>query len=235
MKPGSNLPSSVEERMSGWVAIQERRMRAPLPVRCGPVITLSRSYGCEAFAVAQRLQELFAEGGGEPWSVFDKALLDKVAQDEGIALALLDDLGDATRSLEAFGFHPRGGITHDELFDKVAAAVLAIARQGNAIIVGRGGAILCRGLDNAFHFRLDASHGWRVESLVRRTGISRAEAEHLMKQESRQREQFIAERLGANVADPAYYDAVFNNERHTARQVAAAIHAYVLSARPVSA
>lgn len=230
MTSGTNLPASVQERLSGWVAIQERRGQAPVKARPGPVITLSRSYGCEAFALAQRLQELFTEGGGEPWSIFDKALLDKVAQDEGIAKNLLDGLGDATRSLEAFGFHPRGGVTHDELFDKVAGTILKVARQGNAIIVGRGGAVLCRNLENAFHFRLDASHAWRVDSLMRRTGGTRAKAEHLIRDESRLREQFIKERLGADIADPAHYDAVFNNERHTAHQVAAAIHAYVRSA-----
>jgi len=230
MTSGTNLPASVQERLSGWVAIQERRGQAPVKARPGPVITLSRAYGCEAFAVAQRVQELFTEGAGEPWSIWDKALLDKVAQDEGIAKSLLDDLGDATRSLEAFGFRPRGGVTHDELFDKVAETVLKVARQGNAIIVGRGGAVLCRSLENAFHFRLDASHAWRVDSLVRRMGGTRAKAEHLIRDESRLREQFIKERLGADIADPVHYDAVFNNERHTARQVAAAIHAYVLSA-----
>lgn len=230
MTSGTNLPASVEERLSGWVAIQERRGQAPVKARPGPAITLSRSYGCEALAVAQRLQELFSEGSGEPWSLFDKALLDKVALDEGISKNLLEGLGDATRNLEAFGFHPRGGVTQDEMFDKVAGTLVGIARQGNAIIVGRGGAVLCRGLDNAFHFRLDAGLPWRVASLARRLGIPREEAEHFMKIETRRRDQFVKERLGADLADPAHYDAVFNNEHHTARQVAAAIHAYVRSA-----
>lgn len=228
MKSGSNLPASVEERLSGWVRIQEGRAKAPPVSRSGPVITLSRAYGCEAFAVAQRLQELFADEGA--WGLFDKALLEMVAQDEGIPMALLNGLGDATRALEAYGFHPRGGITHDEAFAKVADAVVKVARLGNAIIVGRGGAVLCHGMPNAFHFRLQAGHAWRVDSLVRRTGVTRAEAEHLVKTESRLGEGFIQERLGADLTDPRHYDAVFNNERHTAHQVAAAIHAYVRSA-----
>jgi cytidylate kinase len=154
-----------------------------------------------------------------------------VALDEGIPRRLLNDLGDPTRSLEAYGFHPRGEVTHDMAFTKVAQAILTLAGQGHSIIVGRGGAILCHGLANAFHFRLEAGLEWRVASIVRRLGVTREEAEKLVKLQTRQRDQFIKDALGADVGDRSYYDAVFNNERHSVDQIAAAITAFVLSAK----
>ncbi len=228
-----NLPPSVEERLSGWMRIQERRAKAPDEFSGGLTLTLSRAYGCEGFPLAVRIQERLNAAQGGVWSVFDKALIEKVALDEGISLRLLRDLGDESRSLEAFGFHPRGLVTNDEAFAKVAAALVEVARQGHAIIVGRGGAVLCHDLPNAFHFRLEASHAWRVDAIMRRTGASRAEAETQLKQASRIRDQFIQERLGADVTDRRYYDAVFNNERHSLDAIADAIVAYISSAARV--
>lgn len=230
MKGSLSLPPSVQERLSGWVQIQERRLKAPAVFRPGPTITLSRAFGCEGFPLALRLQDLLFTSTGEAWSLFDKALIEKVAQDEGISLRLLTDLGDPTRGLEAFGFHPVGRVTHDEAFAKVAGTLVKIAAQGHAIIVGRGGAILCRDLENAFHFRLEAGDAWRVASVMRRNGVSHAEAEKLVKTQTGLRDRLIQERLGADVADRRFYDAVFNNERHSVDQIAAAIQAFVVSA-----
>jgi len=227
MKTTLTLPATVEERLSGWVQIQERRRQAPAEVRTRLTITLSRQYGCEGFPLALCLQEGLATATGEAWSLFDKALLEKVAQDEGISLRLLNELGDATRSLEAFGFHPRGAVTHDEAFAKVAHTLLKLARQGNAIIVGQGGAVLCGDLDNAFHFRLEASEAWRVASVRRRAGVTEEEALKRVRTEQKGRDQFLRECLGADGSDRRYYDAIFNNERHSVEAIAAAILAYV--------
>jgi cytidylate kinase len=227
MTSALSLPFTVEERLAGWAQILERRAKIPVPLRPGPTITLSRLYGCEGFPLALRLQERLSAASGERWAIFDKALIDKVAAEEGVPARILEDLGDATRNLESFGFHPRGRLTHDEAFDKVAQTLLSIAIQGRAIIVGRGGAILCKGLPNAYHFRLQASLEWRVASIVRRSGASEAEAEKLVRTRSRERDQFIKDRLGADVADPGHYDAVFNNERHGVESIAAAIQAFV--------
>lgn len=232
MSPSSqqSLPPSVEERLSGWVRIQERRGPAVAAARSGPAITLSRAYGCEGFPLALRLQELLnAQGGGE-WSVFDKGLLDRVAEEEGIPPKLLEQLGSPARSLEAFGFHPLGRVTRDEAYAKLADVLVNVARRGHAILVGRGGAALCRGLEGVFHFRLEASEAWRIAAVQRRYQVSKAEAEERVVRESRRRDQYIRDRLGVDLTDVRLYDAVFNNERHTVEAIAAAIVAYLRAA-----
>ena len=224
------LPAGVEERISGWIRIQERtRAAAPVPARPRPrpTVTISRQFGCEGFPLAMRLQKLFEQAGGEPWSIFDKDLIERVAQDEQISLQLLRNLEDPARYLEAFGFHPRGKVTSDEAFAKIAIHLIHFAQTGNAIIVGRGGAILCRKLENCFHFRLEASQEWRVASLARRLEISPKAAASREKSQSRAREAFFREQLGVDSSDRSLYDAVFNNERHGVEQIAAAIFGYV--------
>ena len=227
MRPALTLPVSVEERLSGWMRIQERRAGAPARSAPRPCVTISRQFGCEGFPLAIRLQQLFEQATGEPWSIFDKVLIEKMAQDEEVALKLLNTLEDPARYLEDFGFHPRGAFTSDEAFARMAASMLHFARDGNAVIVGRGGAILCRKLENCFHFRLEAGLDWRLAGLAARMGLSRGEAVALEKTQSRLRERFVREFLGADAADRSHYDAVFNNERHGVEAIAGAILAYV--------
>jgi cytidylate kinase len=223
-----NLPSSVEERISGWVRIQEGYLSGlPARARLRPTITLSRQYGCEGVPLALALQKRMEQAGGEPWTLFDKELIERVAQDERIPPHLLRDLENPAHYLEQFGFHPRGRVTSDEAFTQIAAHLIQFARAGNAIIIGRGGAILCARLDNCFHFRLEAGLPWRVDSLARRLGLTPKLAAEQERANAHVRERFFREHLGADASDRSLYDAVFNNERHGVEAMAAAICGYV--------
>ncbi len=228
-KPLSMLPVGVEQRIRTWGEIQNR-LASAAERRIRPTVTLARRFGCEGFPVAERLQQLLSEASGEPWSIFDRDLIEKVAAEEGIPHRLLTDLGDMSRALEALGLYATTHVAHDRAFEKMAQYIVQIARVGNAIIVGRGSAILCASLANSYHFRLEASHAWRVKSMMTRGDLSQKEAEHLVETSTRQRERFVNQALGADITDFKHYDAVFNNERHTAGSVAAAIVGYVRAA-----
>ena len=110
-------------------------------------------------------------GSAELWNIYDKTLLEKVAHDEGISMDLLKKMGDLTRRLEALGLHPSTHVNQDAAFEKVANCLPPDRQGGYAIIVGRGGAILCHDLNNCFHFRLEASFEWRVHSLMKRLAL----------------------------------------------------------------
>lgn len=228
-RPLSSLAPDIERRLAGWVKIQERHVPAA-EVKLRPTITLSRQFGCEGFPLAERLKAGFEAATGEPWNIFDKSLIELVAKEEDIPLSLLKRLGDMSRAIEAFGMHGPDHVTHDMAFDKVSRYLVQIGKLGNAILVGRGGAILCKGLRNSFHFRLVASHAWRVATYAQRTGLGEAEAEAQVKDNDKLRERFVSQCLGENVADPRFYDAIFNNERHGVDAIARAILAYVRDA-----
>jgi cytidylate kinase len=227
-KPFSSLVPAVEHRLAAWEQIQFRLSQPAVP-RIRPTITLSRQFGCEGFPLAARLKALFEEASGEPWNIYDKSLVEKVAQDEAISLRLLKNLGDMTHSLEALGLHPSSHITHDEAFAKVAKAIVQIATVGNAIIVGRGSSILCKDLRNCFHFRMEAGFEWRVASIMKRLELPREEAAEMVKTNTKLREKFISQCLGENIAEVKHYNAVFNNERYSVNEMGAAILAYVKS------
>ncbi len=227
-RPLSSLTPDIEMRLAGWMKIQER-LPDPAAVKLRPTLTLSREFGCEGFPLAERLKALLEEASHEPWNIFDKSLIELVAKEEAIPLRLLKSLGDRSRAIEAFGLHASDRVTHDMAFDKVAQYLVQIAKLGDAIVVGRGGAILCRDLPNCFHFRLVAGFDWRVACIMRREGLSEAQAAAQVKGNSRLREKFVSQCLGADITDPRLFDAVFNNERHSVEEMAQAILAFVRS------
>ncbi len=229
----ANLVPSVERRLSAWISLGETRAVAG---RRGPrpTITISRRFGCEAFPLCERLKDLLDQQTGETWNIYDKALIERVSQDEKLSLAVLQDLGGPSRVVDRIGFFVPGYQSQPEVFRHVPKYIVKIAETGNAIIVGRGAAIITHDMPHCYHFRLDASFEFRVASIARRMEISEAEARKVVREGEKTREQFIDECLHATVADPSWYDAVFNNGRHGVAEIARSIAAYVMSGEPVS-
>ena len=229
-KTFDTLIPSIQQRESGWIQIRERLARDAREVS-HPTLTISREFGCEGHALAQRLKGLLDEASTEPWHVFDKALVEKVGADEKLSRHILSRLGDESHAGDVlktqFGF-----LTHDEVYASVAKHLIGIARTGCAIIVGRGGAVACQGLTNCFHFRLVASLEFRVATLARRRGLPLPEAEELVRTQSKLREKFVSNHLHADITLPRWYDAVFNNERQDVDTIAQACLLLVMAKWP---
>ena len=177
-KTFESLIPSIEARESGWMRIRER-LAHPHQVPSHPSVTISRQYGCEGYSLAQRLKVLLEEASGQPWNLFDKALVDKVASDEPLSRQLLGHLGDESHAQDVLRAH-FGHLTHDDAYAKLVEHLVQIATAGCAIIVGRGGAVVCQDLKNCFHFRLEGSFDFRVATLARRLEMSPADAEKLV-------------------------------------------------------
>lgn len=226
-----SLTPSIEQRLSGWERLQFAAAH-PETRKLRPTVTLSRQFGCEGYPLAQAVQARMEGASGEAWGLFDKALVEQVAREEGIPPRFLENLGDLSRSLERLGLHGDQHLNQDAAFAKVARTVLDVGRAGNAVLVGRGSAILCAELPNAFHFRLVADEDFRIQSLRDRFGISASEAASLVKTNTRAREKFISECLGEDITDPRHYDAIFNNARQGVEAIADAILAMLRVAWP---
>lgn len=227
------LPPGVEQREAAWIKLQERLVR-PQQTAIRPTITISRQYGCEGNALASRLKDLLEGASGEAWTVFDKALVERVAADEHLSKDLLTRLGDESRDQDVLRSH-FGYLTHDDAYARLAKHLIQIARAGCAIVVGRGGAVLCHDLRNCFHVRLVASPAFRAEALAHRRGIPLTEAEEMVRVQSRRREAFISENLHTDITSSRWYDAVFNNERQGVESMAQACFSLVRSAWPDAA
>jgi hypothetical protein len=226
-KTYTQLLPSIDRRLSTWVSIAEKS-RAQEQKVVHPTITISRQYGCEGFPLAEALKKVFEEKTGEEWNIYDKALLQKVSEEEELSVKLLEGLGDMTELLDSLPITIPGRMPHSQMYRRIAQHLIAIAKIGRAIIIGRGGTVVTQGFPNCYHFRLEASFGFRVALMARRLGLTLPEAEVHVKENQEAREKFISKYLNVKTSDHSFFDAVYNNERHSVAEIAWSIFAYVM-------
>ena len=216
------LIPNVERRLTGWVNVQDRLSHQHRP-GSRLTITLSRQFGCEAYPLAEKLQPQLEARSGEPWTIVDKALIERVSKETKLSERLLGQIGDQSQVLDVLASVLPGWTTHEEAYEILARYVVRIARDGNAIIIGRGGAVLTQTLPNCFHFRLEAPHDFRVASIARRMGVKEAEADALVAEHQAGRDRFIERFLHCSIGDTRYYHAVFNTAKSPLERIAASI------------
>lgn len=221
-----SLIPSIENRVHRWTEIHDHLLKER-ELRVRPTVTLSRAFGCEGYAIAERVAALLSTSTGEPWNVYDKTLLETVARDGVVSMHTLKNLGETARSFEKLGLRPPEYFKHAEAFRAVAEKLVNFATVGNAVVVGRGGAVLCRDLANCFHFRIEARESWRIDSIALRLNVSHAEAKSIVESNTSLRDDFMREQLHADLKDQTLYDAVFNNARATVETIAVSIVGFV--------
>ncbi len=172
----------------------------------GPVITISRQLGSGGRKVAERLASILE------WSLWDKELVEAIAQNASVRKKVVESFDERTISeLEimfraAFGEHDLGGFIYHQ---HLARTLLAIAKHGSAIILGRGANFLVK---DALNVRIHASEERRIENLMRFEGYSREEAIRAIKRTDRERAQFVKRMFGQDVADCRLYDLVIKTD-----------------------
>lgn len=179
-----------------------------------PCITISRQYGCTGYPVAEALREIMIKRTGEEWVMIDKEILDEVAQRHNLSADILATLGEHNRFLDEFmaTFSPRW-ISNSDYFTPLAKHIMALAEQGNVIIVEMGSAILARHIEASFHFRIYGSETFRINSIATRLKLDKEEAEKLMHHRQKVRDKFSRDFLNHENNDPGLYHLQFNNDR----------------------
>lgn len=230
------LIPSIEERLRGYIELSRRNLREHGPAksaRVHPTVTLTREFGCEGYPVALRLQTLLEKRNGQPWVVMDRALLDAVAKDHNLSAQILQNLGAKNRFLDDMlsTFTPRWKSDKD-YYRLLCRQIISLAEEGNVILVGRGAVILTQETGNCFHFRIVAPMRFKQESIAVRMGLTPDEAQDLIHVRQRQRDAFLKDFLGRDVADPTLYHLLFNNARCSAGRIAALMADVVMPVEP---
>ena len=216
---------SLEEYNRRQKEKAEIQHRQPKPRPC---ITISREYGCEGYPVAERLREIMIQRTGDEWLLIDKAILEVVAQRHNISEEILQTLGDNNRILNEVlaTFSPRWKSDHD-YFSLLSSHIVALAEQGNVIIIELGGTIITRHFEHSSHFRIYGSETVKTAKLAKRLHMPAEDAEKIMHRQQKLREHFTRDFLCQNDHDPALYDLLFNNDRCTPEQIARTIAGYI--------
>ncbi|HEY5513722.1 MAG TPA: cytidylate kinase-like family protein [Geomonas sp.] len=221
----SLLIPSIEERLRGIIEVSRRNLRehgVAKGERLRPTVTLTREFGCEGYPIAVKLQALLEQRSGASWVVMDRALLETVAKDQHLSAQILENIGVRNRFLDDMlsTFSHRWKSDKD-YYRLLCRQIVALAQEGNVILIGRGAAILTQEMGNCFHFRVVAPMRFKVGSIVARTHLPPDEAQDLVHDRQRQRDAFLKDFLGRDIADPTLYHLLFNNARFSAERIAA--------------
>ena len=183
------------------------------------VITISRELGSEGDRIADLLcQEL-------GYCRVDKDMLSQIAREAGVdAEAVLAKeravlskprliSGDLTAlyTKDPNAFEKKSALD-DQTYTRIVHETMEeFARQGNGVIVGRGGQMILRDWPGALHVRLYAPLEVRVQRVVQRFNISEAQARRRVTQSDEQRRQYIRHmHNNASWKDLKYYHLAIN-------------------------
>lgn len=140
----------------------------------GPVITLSREYGCPAKKVAEKVSQLLTERSNKKgiktsWQWYSKEILEESAKQLQLEPEQIEYV---------FGYIKKttwddilGSLSHKyyksdrKIRTTIAKVIRDIAIQGHSVIVGRGGIAITRDMEYSLHVSLEAPIEWRATRL----------------------------------------------------------------------
>lgn len=107
---------------------------------------------------------------------------------------------------------------------KLTERVIAeAAREGRAVLVGRGAQALLATRGNALHVYIVGAKPWRQQVAIDRLGISPGDAAKTLDDTDQQRDRYVKAHYGRDRQDVTQYDIVLNAERLGFDGAAAAI------------
>jgi len=164
-------------------------------------ITLSRKMGTNGSEIARNV------AGELGYLFYDTEAINRMAQQMG----MLESVREADEKVPSV-FHRLFSLKPTVYFDRLYSVIYELARQGDAVFLGRGSHILLRAFDCALHVRVTAPLETRIQNLVGR-GFTREAAARAISRSDDEREAFIKYAFGVDWEDPELYDLVLNTDK----------------------
>ena len=205
----------IERQMRQWEMSRSERVKKEQQTHLAPggqqhidYITLSRELGSGGVQIAKILSEKLE------WQMYDKEILDYMADDMQVQKNLLESVDERTVGwieewiAPIFTHKPVDQLTY---YRSLAKVLLVISRHGQAIILGRAaGLILPR--KNGLSVRITAPFELRFERYAQEYNISVGEAKSVVEKKDRSQKTFVHDMLNQDIVDCRHYDIMINTE-----------------------
>jgi len=184
----------------------------------GPVITISRDYGCPGKMVAEKLVEeinkkMIVKNKNIRWRYVTKEILAEAAKElemepdklsyvfDGEPRSFLDDI---------IASHTYKYYKSDlKIRNTIKKIIRNIAIEGNVVIVGRGGVAITRDIPKSLHVKLEAPLEWRVIRVAEKHNLSFEEARERILEIDKKRTE-LREWFEGKGTDYTTFDLIFN-------------------------
>ncbi len=182
------------------------------------VVTISRHFGAGGHTLGEKLCERF------DFHMADASVIEEMARKAKLSphwLTAMEKEASSTVLSAISSFVSRGifykspgSPTETEDRNKYIAFLTqtftAMADEGGYVIVGRGAQVVLKGHPRAIHLLLVADYESRIAFLSDQHGLSRGEAEKLIRARERERTSLASRLFEANMDDPTRYHIVLN-------------------------
>jgi cytidylate kinase len=198
----------------------------------GPVITISRQSGCGGSRIAWAICEELNQKKNQSvktngkWNFISREILLETAEKLNLdPMALRHVISDKDRGIMDQIVEALSSRSHKS-DQKILKTVQQVIRQfgvnGNVIIVGRGGATICRDIKHSLHIRIEAPEEWRVAEIAKRLDFSKDYAKEYVRKQDAERELLVTKLLGRK-PDNTAYDVIINSSHFTEKELADSI------------
>lgn len=183
----------------------------------GPVITISREYGCYGNEVAElltkKINAIKAVEEKSKWILVSHQILYDAAKSLKTKPDEISHIFGA-KEKSIFGdlvsiFTKDKYLSDIQIKRTLAEIVRSYSVQGNTVIVGRAGCVIAKHIKKSVHVKIIAPFCWRVEMIKKRFDLSTSDAIDKVKETDKNREAFM-EFFRGNKPDSELFDIILN-------------------------
>lgn len=201
-----SLDHIVGEQITKWENERIEQKKKAERDRPLPCITISRDPGSGGTEAARRL------GQDLRMDLMGSKIIQQVAERADISekvIASLDEKEVRLRDSWLDSLFRDCHMWPDEYVRHLTKVVGTIGKQGNAIIIGRGGQFILPPKET-FRVRLIAPREVRIRNVMRDSATDFKNAERYIDKTEADRNAFLRKHFHADWADPGYYDLIVN-------------------------
>lgn len=197
------IPKIIEEQINRWQMLRTEQPAERLAI---PTVTISRDPGSGGRIVAEKLAEKLK------FHLFRHEVLHEMAKSANVSDYLLEDLDEKGVSvlqdwISSLVYDRY--LWPDQYLQHLMKVVGTIAKQGGAVILGRGASFIIP-LEKQFRVRITAPQKLRIENVAREFNVSKEEARRRVIRTESERKAFVRKYFNADITDPDNYDLIIN-------------------------
>jgi cytidylate kinase len=198
-----------ESRESPQHGFQGDRAPAPPPAEypAGLTVAVSREAGSRGGSIGRRVARSLG------WQVYDQELLEYVSQEGTLHQELLDGLAPAAAAWVGQRLEQllrEQSISQHPSILRLSRAILALAAQGNVVLIGRGAGLLLPG-ETTLHVRVIAPLADRIAYMSQWLRLTLEEAAERVRLRDARRAEFLTTHFHRPPGEMHQYDVLLNS------------------------
>ena len=207
--------------------MNERKKRESETIKhdLGPVITISREYGCYGSEIADLLTKKInakIDLESDQWVFVSHQVLHDASKALDVNPEEITHIFGAEQKSffdDMFSLLSSDRYLSDMQIKRILAQVVrSYSEQGKTIIVGRAGCVVAKHITKSIHIRIIAPFNWRVNQVKMRFDISTNAATAKVKETDKRRETFMKFYRG-NKPDSELFDLIVNRSTLSSEEI----------------